>query len=610
MSPALLGGRRGWSGRLPIALVLVLGFGGLTVATVAGVLYLGLSSASRNTIELMRDKIELTVGTLVRRTRQHLEPARAQAEYLARLIADGRVDPQDRDRFVDHLTASLAAAPQVAGIAFVDRDYQMVRVERWPDGPRVRSADWSDDPVVRAGVGKAALAHGSYWGELFEDTGSILLNLRTPVRRDAEFLGIVVAVVSIRELSEFISALAERRIEHAFILYGRDHVLAHQFLTGSFPGLSDDQPLPKVTEVGDAVLGHIWRAADATSLDEQMLGRTEGRTLTVYGERYVFFYERLIGYGELPWYVGAYYLLKDVDEPFRRLRELMVGGLAITAAALAAVLLFGVHLSRRLRRLSAAAAHIQDFDLDGIEPLRGSVYREFDDASRAFNSAITGLRWFETYLPKNLVLRLMRQESGEGVKSDERRLTVLFTDIVDFTELAKRTPAAATAAFLNEHFELLGGCIEAEDGTVDKYIGDAIMAFWGAPEDQPDQAARALRAAHAIAGALARDNRRREAAGLRPIGLRVGIHTGPAVVGNIGAPGRVNYTIVGDTVNIANRIEALGKEVTPHDEASVLISAAVVEALGDERDAFGLESLGPHRLRGRDEAVEVYRLAI
>jgi class 3 adenylate cyclase len=610
ISPTPAGSRRGWSGRLPIALVLVLGLGGLTFGTVAGVLYLGLASASRNTFELTRDNIELTIDTLVLRTRQHLDPARQQAEYLARLIANGRVDPADRGRFVDYLTASLAAPPQVAGIAFVDRDFQMLRVERWPEGPRVKSADWSDDPDIRAAVGVAERAAGSYWGELFEANRRIFINLRTPVRRDGVFVGMIVAVVSIRDLSVFVSESAEHRAENAFILYGRDRVLAHRHLTGPFPGLSDEQPLPRIAEVGDAILGQIWQPAELTPLDERLLGETAGHMVRVYGDDYVYLYQVLDGYGQRPWYVGAYYRLEEVDQPFRRLDRAFVIGVGVLAVALVAALLFGYHLSRRLRRLSATAARLHDFDLDGIEPLPGSLYREFDEASRAVNFAVAGLRWFETYLPKKLVLRLMRQETLDGVRSDEYVVTVLFSDIVGFTEFAARTPAARIADFLNDHFALVAACIEAEDGTVDKYIGDAIMAFWGAPEDQPDQASRALRAARAIAAAIDGDNRRREAAGRTPVWLRIGIHTGPALVGNIGAPGRVNYTIVGDTVNTANRLEELGKERSTPADVNVLVSAATVEALGDERARFAVAPLGRHHLRGRQQTIEVYRLAV
>lgn len=182
---------------------------------------------------------------------------------------------------------------------------------------------------------------------------------------------------------------------------------------------------------------------------------------------------------------------------------------------------------------------------------------------------LAGLKWFETYVPKNLVLRLMRS-GGTSVQSEEREVTVLFTDLVDFTQIGSRLAPAQLAALLNEHFTLLAEAIEAEEGTVDKYMGDSIMAFWGAPLDQPDHAARACRAARNIARRVSIENVRRRAAGEAPLGLRIGIHSGAAIVGNIGAPSRVNYTMIGDTVNIAQRLEGLGKEVSPDTEVAVL----------------------------------------
>jgi class 3 adenylate cyclase len=120
-------------------------------------------------------------------------------------------------------------------------------------------------------------------------------------------------------------------------------------------------------------------------------------------------------------------------------------------------------------------------------------------------------------------------------------------------------PAAEIADFLNHHFALVAKCVEAEGGTVDKYIGDSVMAFWGAPEPQPDHTERACRAAIGVSIALKSDNMARKREGKPPVRVRIGVHTGEVVVGNIGAPGRINYTIVGDTVNAASRLEQLCK---------------------------------------------------
>src|SRR5690606_30415920 len=146
------------------------------------------------------------------------------------------------------------------------------------------------------------------------------------------------------------------------------------------------------------------------------------------------------------------------------------------------------------------------------ENVPDSRFRELSDAASAFNSMIAALRWFEAYLPKSLVLRLMHR-SDVAVKSEERELTIMFTDIRAVSTLAEKMRPWEIAELLNRHFNLLAGCIEAEGGTVDKYIGDCIMAFWGAPEEMEDHAARALRAAAAIERGVLEDIHRQRLLG-------------------------------------------------------------------------------------------------
>ncbi|HEX6011788.1 MAG TPA: adenylate/guanylate cyclase domain-containing protein, partial [Geminicoccaceae bacterium] len=142
-------------------------------------------------------------------------------------------------------------------------------------------------------------------------------------------------------------------------------------------------------------------------------------------------------------------------------------------------------------------------------------------------------------------------------------------------------------------------CVGETEGTVDKFLGDGMMAFWGAPVPQPDHAERAVRAALLIRDRLARVE------GSPPLRLRLGVHTGPALVGNIGARDRLNYTLVGDTVNVAQRLEQLGKEVAPADPIVILASD---DAAAHAHGLCEVEPLGPRQLRGRDETVEVFRL--
>jgi class 3 adenylate cyclase/HAMP domain-containing protein len=312
------------------------------------------------------------------------------------------------------------------------------------------------------------------------------------------------------------------------------------------------------------------------------------------------------GYGPQHLYMGVYARSDEIDSS--ELDRLVLAGwvgLAILVLALLVAVVLGRAIARPVRELSLAAEAVSTFDFTGITLAKGSAFQETDNAAQAFNSMLTGLRWFETYVPRSLVLRLIHL-GAHGVQSEERQVTVIFTDIVGFTTACQQLTPRATADFLNHHFALLAAEIERSGGTVDKYIGDSVMAFWGAPDDQPDHATRACTAALAIAAALEADNARRVTEGLAAVRIRIGIHSGPAIVGNIGAPGRVNYTLIGDTVNLANRLEAFGKEA-PRDEAAavVLLSETTVAQLGPD---WRVESLGHHQMRGRSGKFEVFRL--
>jgi class 3 adenylate cyclase len=136
-----------------------------------------------------------------------------------------------------------------------------------------------------------------------------------------------------------------------------------------------------------------------------------------------------------------------------------------------------------------------------------------------------------------------------------RETSILFADIVGFTSRCETLPPEEVSAFLNQFFSLAAEAIFQYGGTLDKFIGDAVMAFFGAPLPQPDHAERAVRAAIALNRALSAWNRERSMEGLDAVEVRTAIHSGPVVVGDIGSATRVDYTVLGNTVNVAARLE-------------------------------------------------------
>lgn len=440
------------------------------------------------------------------------------------------------------------------------------------------------------------------WGKPFfaQNSGRSFLNLYMPVRRQDQFLGALIASVSISELSEFLYALdgevTDSPFVNAFILYDERFVLAQPVFQGGYPGLSDAQPLPPVAAFGDPVLQVLWSSEQRIPVDAKFLGRIQAHGNRLGAERYVALYRDLHGYGDEPWTVGTYARVADIAPQVARLGLIpQIVALVLSGALMLAVLL-GRGLSRPVRQLATAAERIRDLDLSGPPLATRGSFREINQAAAAFNAMVLGLRSFETYVPRSLVRRIVRQHGDGPSASTERQVTILFTDIVGFTALAETLPAAEVAVFLNEHFTLLGACVEAEQGTIDKYIGDALMAFWGAPEVQEDTAARACRAVLAITRAIEADNARRRDQAQPPVELRIGIHTGVVVIGNIGSPGRVNYTIVSDAANTAQRLEALCKQLAGDGAVRALVSATTAAQLGPE---FGSSGSAPSRSRAR-----------
>jgi adenylate cyclase len=178
-------------------------------------------------------------------------------------------------------------------------------------------------------------------------------------------------------------------------------------------------------------------------------------------------------------------------------------------------------------------------------------------------------------------------------------ITVLFSDLRGFTAATEHSPPADVVCLLNQFHSQMVEVIFSHDGTLDKYIGDGLMAYFGAPVRQSDHAVRALRCSLAMQIAVRDLNARRASEGKPPLQLSIGLHTGPATVGAIGAANRREFTAVGDTVNVAARIESLTREYN----CGLLISGATARRVGDAHD---VQRVAEVRLRGRSEPVQLF----
>jgi adenylate cyclase len=594
--------------RLPITPTLLVGFGGLVAIAVAAVLLISIRTAQENTDELLQQTAAQRLDAAIARIDRYLEPVAEGVGFLAEeLSSTGDLSPAG-DRDIEILMrGSLGSIPQAVGMGFVRADLTTVRIRR--DHPRDRigaeAASIAGQAYGPELLENAKRLHGVAWNAAFyvKDLGVTFISALAPVLREGEFRGVVIAAVAVDELSLLMDSGDPEST--MFILSADDDVIAHpQLARGGFTP-TPEHFLLRRNQLDDPVMRVLWSAESDTGMAARLRSsNTSTRRIVVGGETYVVLLREVRRFNRRPWLAGIYFPTTQMSGPITRLRLALGVGLAILALGVGLALLIGRALARPIRRLAAAASAVSAFDFSAAQRVGASPLRELDAAGRAWNSMLAALGWFETYVPKALVGRLLSQSHDGGLKTEEREVSVMFTDIAGFSRIAQGRSPVALAAFLNRHFGLIGKEVDGAGGTIDKYIGDAVMAFWGAPGDDPDHAEHACRAALAIAESFALDNRRRAKKGYRPVRLRIGIHTGMAVVGNVGAPGRINYTLIGDTVNAAQRIEQLGKEVKHDSDCIVLASAATVAKLPPD---IARQPLGELLLRGMGE-FEVFRL--
>ena len=598
---------RSWHASMSVALALGLGFFVLT--SVATVLSVGLVSGYRNTVELLRQKAELLTAAEQDRVVRYLGAAEDQLAFAARLIASGEADPASaEDDFTSLLLGALAATPQIVSILHINLDYELIGAERLEDETAPLFASVRGDDDLRALLDQARLAEGGQWGQLIwrDAYDQALMTYSLPVGAGEDFSGVLVAMVSVVQLSEFISDLESAFGGNAFVLYGKDLVLAHPLMAFGYDGLTSLSPLPKQAVFGDPVLASMWEIRDLGMLERHVLEGPGIHAAAVGTTDYVFIYNIVEGYSDRELYIGSYFPSSDMMTEVLRFKWAALFCLLVSLASAATAAIIGRQIAQPVRRLGLGATSIYRLNLSNVEPIPGNFFRELDDTARSFNTMLEGLRWFERYVPRSLVARLIKAHPDPNIGYTFREVVIMFVDIMDFTGLSEDLTAPQTAAFLNEHLTMISDAVEAEGGVVDKFTGDGAMAIWGAPESYDDIADRACRAALAMKALCEARARADGGPRKRAIHLRIGLHQGRVVVGNIGSPGRIDYTVVGDAVNVSQRLEAMSRTLGNVDgQVNILVSGALRSALSQP---FDLIHLGAHQVRGRREKVEIYML--
>jgi adenylate cyclase len=425
--------------------------------------------------------------------------------------------------------------------------------------------------------------------------GAPVITVSAPLR--GKVPGVLAADLKLDTFSDFVQAQRPGQHGTAMIFDQAGSLIAHpdfaQLVATAMTHPSQSQ-LPSLDDINSGIVASVLHRTYNQDISDGDIRDAEGRD-------YLF---RLTKFALGEGYKGSILLLAAQDDFVQNVRRLQFTGLILAIIAGAAfvplVWIFGSRMSRSLNAITAQARRLQHLaDPDPVQV--ASHIREIHDLGSTVHLAQRAISSFARFVPKEIVRRVVDNSISTRLGGVKQEITLVFTDVRGFTTIAESADPDVLMLQTSRYFAVLTEAFLAEGGTVDKFIGDAVMVFWNAPDPQPDHVSRACRAVLSAKAAGERLNAEFEAEGLEPFFTRFGIHVGEAVVGNVGSTERMNYTALGNTVNLAARLEGLNKQVG----TAVLASEDVFIRV---RDQFEFRALDAVVAKGMTKETRIFEL--
>jgi adenylate cyclase len=538
-------------------------------------------------------------------------------------LADGRmrIAPERRWQVSVYRDSPQAGSPILTRVTFLERGRFVSELRRRRPGggllsaPLVRQPDAPPDPTENATfVGAASrdvyarrprralwsdLSHFELDARLPEPRRRVVVTaMRSVDEAGGGFVGVVRVGLGTEALDRRVREEAERHRPHRIILCDADGKLVTR-LAPRDPLVEQPDtslrfvPAPLPAEIGMALAHPGLREVGAERMDAAGRFEVAGRAF-------------LVSFRALPrsqdWRLGVVVAqdeLRGMAELVRRRNRLLGWSLLVMLSILAGGVLTLRAVRRGLGQIVDTTARMRDFDFRAAQ--FRSPFADVQAVMERLELAKTAMRALGKYVPIDLV-RLLYRTGREPVLGGETcEVSLMFTDIEGFTALGERLPPNELAAALGRYFEVMTGAVHGASGSIDKYIGDAIMALWNAPTPCPGHARKACEAALACRGALEALFASAEWTGRPRLVTRFGLHRAEVMVGHFGAPDRMSYTALGDGVNLASRLEGLNKQYGTR----VLASEAIHE---EALAAFEFRIVDLVAVKGRQQGVRVYEL--
>lgn len=615
----------------------VLLFGGL----VSFVSYLG----SKNSVRFLVDNlVEKASEHVIDKTINYLDVAVVNTELNENLMNTGLVKIRKTKVLEKYFRGVVETNPQLLSMFYGDEDGNFIMAKEMPDhsfsiqriirrGKRTKiiwehdKEEWFNkeqftskvvpteeafNPKTRPWYTEALASKTHAWTDVyvfFNDRKPGITCSRAVYDKSGRFLGVIGIDISILELSEFLSNLKVGENGKAFLVDSKNQVVA-------IPS-SDPKELSKIMQEEISQEGKkTLKLLTADKVDNPLLSssfqfyqtnkdkpKEEGIHFFEYaykGIDYIANY-RSFKKDDIEWKIAIVVPENDFMHIVHRNNKIiLLISLVLVAFAVLFEIQFSKKLSKPLSLLSDEMKKIQNFDLTS-ETQVGSFLLEVDNMAQSFSKMRTGLRSFKKYVPDELVRELIALNKEAILEGEKRNLTIYFSDIAGFTSISEKLQPEELVEQLSQYLGSASKIITEHHGTLDKYIGDAIMAFWGAPTPLEDHALYACLSALEHKRVLKLANKELERLGKIPFHDRIGIHTGEVIVGNMGSENRLNYTVIGDNVNLASRLEGINK----YYGTDIIISEPTYELVRNHVEVRILDLVA---VKGKQNAIQIYEL--
>ncbi|NCB37897.1 MAG: adenylate/guanylate cyclase domain-containing protein [Erysipelotrichia bacterium] len=621
-----------------LQIVVFFSFLALFSLIVAGIVSYGYRSNSEIMLQSSDELLYQISETVIRQTSNYLDPARKTGHLLRRMIERGdsfsespelietisletlEIYPQfsavylgdENGNFVmsrrledgNFSTRIISRMSKPAGIIEIDRntDRQIIATRTSPIlnyDPRERP--WyvlakAEGTAIWSGESQAKPEETAVWSSdytFFTDQMPGITCAHPVFSQDNMFVGAVGIDFRLNELSEFLKSLKIAESGIAFIADSEGNILAYPEKSGI---KLNKTRIPRSPTLQSLKSGPIKTAID-TFLSTKSLKFTYNHD----GEQYIASFRAFPEKFGRDWSLGIIVPEDDFIGPIARVHEttlLFSFWLLIIAGFLTSTI--ARELTEPIKRLTAEARKIQNLDFEGKIDLKSPI-TEIQAMGESMDSMKKALSAFKKYVPSEIVQGLVHNRNEARLQAQAEEITIMFTDISNFSAITEKVTPVELVRQLSEYFDSIAAIIHKRGGTIDKYIGDSVMAFWGAPGKDPGQAEHACLAALEIEEAVASLNKRWQEEKREVLKTRIGVNTGVSLIGNFGSSDRFNYTAVGDSVNLASRLEGLNKIYA----SEIIVSESTALSAGA---GFVFRALDLVAVQGRNKSVKIYQL--